>query len=151
MYSLTDWLTDLTHSPTNSAQLKSTQLAEFSLTIMLITSRHGSHWNHCCSVVVYGPLPSNGRCLVVSLSLPSDGSTCHNIFIIGMFLCIKVTKYKWFQKTESVGSNGNAVDFFGRLQVRISGETSGILTPAFRGFSQSLQANQMTSVLFVTR
>jgi hypothetical protein len=33
------------------------------------------------SFLVCGPLPSNGRCLVVSRSLPSNGSTCHNIII----------------------------------------------------------------------
>jgi hypothetical protein len=48
-----------THQPTNS-----TQLDRISLTILFTTSRHEQHSKHLSSVV-YGPLPSNGRCRVV--------------------------------------------------------------------------------------
>jgi hypothetical protein len=61
----------LTHQP---AQLDS-------LTVLLIISRHVPHRKHSSSVV-YGLLPSNGRCLIVSWLLPSNGSTCHNTFLM---------------------------------------------------------------------
>jgi hypothetical protein len=35
------------------------------LTVLLTTQRHGPHRKHHSSAAVYGPLPSNGRCLVV--------------------------------------------------------------------------------------
>jgi hypothetical protein len=38
--------------------------AQSSPTILLITSRHGQHRKYNSSVALYGPLPSNGHCLV---------------------------------------------------------------------------------------
>jgi hypothetical protein len=39
------------------------------LTVLLQTSRHGPHGKHRSSVAVYGPLPSNDRCLVVCFAV----------------------------------------------------------------------------------
>jgi hypothetical protein len=46
---------------------------------MLITYRHGPHRKHRSSVAVYGPLPSNIHCLIVSPSLPSNKPKYHYI------------------------------------------------------------------------
>jgi hypothetical protein len=40
-----------------------------SLTVLLITSRHGPYRKHHSSLAVYEPLPSNSRCLVVCLAV----------------------------------------------------------------------------------
>jgi hypothetical protein len=58
-----DWTSvvlSVTRQPTNS-----TNWTRPSLTGLLVTSRHGPHRKHRCSVAVYGPLPSKGRGLVV--------------------------------------------------------------------------------------
>jgi hypothetical protein len=52
-------------------------LTDSSLTVLVVTSRHGLRRNHHSSVANYGQLPSNGRCLVVFLRmLLSNRSTC---------------------------------------------------------------------------
>jgi hypothetical protein len=57
--SLTHWVT---HKPTNN----STDWTPSSITVLLITSRHGPQRKHRSPVDFYGPLPSDGRCLTVS-------------------------------------------------------------------------------------
>jgi hypothetical protein len=48
---------------------------------LLVTSQHGPHKKHHSPVVVYGPLPGNGRCTVTYLAVDAykNGSTCHNM------------------------------------------------------------------------
>jgi hypothetical protein len=50
-----------------------------SLTVLRKTSRHGPRRKHRSSVLVYGTLPSNGRCQIVSRSLANNESACHSI------------------------------------------------------------------------
>jgi hypothetical protein len=54
----------LTHQPTDSILLN-----WHSLTVLLLTSRHGPRRKLRFSVAVYGPLPNNGRCLVVCFAV----------------------------------------------------------------------------------
>jgi hypothetical protein len=72
------------HLVTNQLLFTSLNSTDFSsLTVLLITSWHG-------------PLPSNCRCLIVSWSLPSNGSTCHIAPTLRLFVPNSLQAYRHF-------------------------------------------------------
>jgi SRSO17 transposase len=47
--------------------------------ILMLISWHGTHRKHHLSVVLYGPLPRNGRCIVENFVIvATNGSTCQS-------------------------------------------------------------------------
>jgi hypothetical protein len=55
------------HPPTDSAPL--TDWTHFSLSALIIKSRHGPHRKHLYSLTLYGRLPSNDPCAVVCFAV----------------------------------------------------------------------------------
>jgi hypothetical protein len=55
----------LSASHSNSSQLNHSGYLTSSLTVLVVIPQHGLYRDHHSSVVTYGQLPSNGRCLVV--------------------------------------------------------------------------------------
>jgi hypothetical protein len=78
------WLYRSTHSPANSNRSLTNRLHSTDWLNSLLTNCPAYNTStrtaqkSRSSGAVYGPLPSNGRCQVVSLSLPSSGSACHS-------------------------------------------------------------------------
>jgi hypothetical protein len=72
----------LTHSLTNQPT-KSTPLTDWTDSLMSCLYIRTEHTENTVPLLLFwGPLPSNGRCQVVfSLSLSSNGSTCHNSYM----------------------------------------------------------------------
>jgi hypothetical protein len=77
--SLTQWMTNsVTHQPTNSTQLTLTNSPAYS-----ISARTAQKTLFLCCRL--RPLHGNCSCLIVSRSLPSNRSTCHNRNIFNLF------------------------------------------------------------------